>query len=97
MKLSRKSVSKFQEGGAMMPEDPAASADMGAPAEEPQGQQDPLMMLAQMAAQAVQEGNCETALQVCQAFLQLVQQAQGGTPAEEPVYYRKGGKLCVKR
>lgn len=75
---------KFQEGGA-------------APA--PQGGEDPMVMLLQMAAQAVQSQDCQAALQVCDALLQLVQQAQGGggAPAEEapqgePVY-RRGGRL----
>ena len=76
-------VKKFQEGGAM-------------PAPE-QGGQDPLMMLAEMAMQALQSQDCNAMAQVCEGFLQLVQQAQGGgAPAEapqgEPVY-RRGGVL----
>lgn len=78
---------KFQEGGQM----PAA-----APA--PEGGQDPMTMLMQGAAQAVQTQDCEIAMQVCQMLMELA----GGAPAPaegapmpaegEPVY-RKGGKL----
>ena len=72
-------------------------APAGAPAPE-QGGQDPLMMLAEMAMQALQSQDCNAMAQVCEGFLQLVQQAQGGgAPAEaapqgEPVY-RRGGVL----
>jgi hypothetical protein len=47
--------------------------------------------------QALQNQDCQTALQVCQALVQLMQQAQGGQPAEqgEPVY-RRGG-ILVRR
>lgn len=71
----------------------------GAPAGEPTpdqgGEQDPIMMLAQMSAQAIQSQDCQMAMQVCQAFLEIVQQMQGGAPEEpqgEPVF-RKGGTL----
>lgn len=102
MKITPKNqVSKFQVGGTM----PA-----GAPAEEPTaggqapvdqqapeqgGEQDPIMMLAEMSAQALQAQDCQMAMQVCQAFLEIVQQMQGGAPEEpqgEPVF-RKGGTL----
>ena len=57
------------------------------------------MQIAQMAAQALQTQDCQAAMQVCDAFMQIVTQAQGGAPQEapqgEPVY-RRGGTL-VKR
>ena len=82
---------KFQEGGPM----PAGGA--------PQGGEDPMMMLVQGAQQAVQNQDCETAMQVCQMLLELAGGAgapQGGAPEEaapapaegEPVY-RRGGRL----
>lgn len=71
----------------------------GAPVDETapnQGaEQDPIMVLAQMSAQAIQFQDCQMAMQVCQAFLEIVQQMQGGAPEEpqgEPVF-RKGGTL----
>lgn len=89
MKLGR----KFQEGGAMSAEAPAAA---------PQGGEDPMAMLMQGAEQAVSAQDCEIAMQVCQMLLEL---AGGGAPAEaapaeaapapaegEPVY-RRGGRL----
>ena len=59
------------------------------------GGQDPMMMLAQAAAQALQGQNCQMAMQVCQGLLELMQQMSGGGSPEaqgEPVF-RKGGVL----
>lgn len=81
---------KFQEGGEM----PAEGAPVeGAPAPEKQGG-DPMQMLLEGAAQALQNQDCNLAMQVCDALMQL---AQGGggeqpAPAEEPVY-KRGGRL----
>lgn len=91
------SIKKFQMGGEMAPE--AAPEQMpaeGTPAPGPEGGQgDPLMEVAQLAAQALQSQDCNAAMQVCQIFLQMVQQMQGQPepePAGEPVF-RKGGVL----
>lgn len=97
MKLEPK-VKKFQEGGAAPA--PAAEpmpAEQGAAPEQGRGEGDPLMQLAQMAAEALQSGDCNTALAVCEGFMQLVQEAsqgQGGeaAPQGEPVY-KRGGTL----
>lgn len=90
MKLGR----KFQAGGPM----PA-----GAPAQAPQGGEDPTAMLLQGAQQAVQGQDCEMAMQVCQMLIEAL--GGGGSPQEaapqeaapapaegEPVY-RRGGRL----
>lgn len=102
MKITFKnSVSKYQVGGAMPAGDsmsqPTGEAqppvDQGTP--EQNSEQDPIMMMAQMASQAIQSQNCEMAMQVCQAFLEIVQQMQGEAPEEpqgEPVF-KKGGTL----
>lgn len=85
---------KFQEGGPM-PADPAAQG--GAPA----GGGDPMAQLMQGAQQALQSGDCNIAMQVCQMLLELA--GGGGAPAPEaeaapapaegePVY-RAGGRL----
>ena len=90
---------KFQEGGPM-PADPAAQG--GAPAE--QGGGDPMAELVQGAQQAVEAGDCNIALQVCQMLLELA--GGGGAPAPaaeeapapaegEPVY-RFGGRLSKR-
>lgn len=99
---------KFQQGGPMGP----APEEMGAPvgpdaggapmegAAGPgpeAGAGDPIMQIAQVAMQALQTQDCEAAMAVCQAFIQLLQQGGGGAPEEaapegEPVY-RAGGKL----
>lgn len=86
---------KFQEGGPMPAEDPAA-----------QGGGDPMAQLVQGAAEAVQTGNCDVALQVCQMLMELA--GGGGAPAGpapeeaapapaegEPVF-RMGGSLVRK-
>lgn len=81
-------VKFLQEGGQM----PA-----GAPAGAPQGA-DPLTQILQMAAEAVQSGNCEAAMTVCDALLQLAQGGQQtpvGAQSGEPVF-KKGGKMKRK-
>lgn len=100
MKFNNK-VKFMQEGGAVAapaePETAPAGSEGAAPAEG----QDPLAMLAQMAAQALQNNDGQMALQVCKAFLQLIQQManeQGSAPAApqgEPVY-AKGGKIAYR-
>lgn len=89
MKIVKQGTRKFQTGGAMPAEQAAPES---APVQE-QAEQDPIMMLAQAAAQAIQNQDCEVAMQVCQAFLEIVQQMQGGAPATAEPVYRAGGKL----
>lgn len=93
--MEYKFIKKFQEGGAMAPEQAPQGAEQGAPAGAEQGaEQDPMAMLLQAAAQALQNQDCNMAMQVCQAFMQMAQQGQGTAPEEagQPVY-RKGGRL----
>lgn len=99
--LKESKTRKFQVGGTMPAGAPAEepTVNEGAPVNESapdQGEeQDPIMILAQMSAQAIQSQDCQMAMQVCQAFLEIVQQMQGGAPEEpqgEPVF-RKGGTL----
>ena len=90
---------KFQEGGpAPAPAAPAPAPEGGAAPMEAQ-EQNPLIQIAQMAMQALQTGDCEIAMQVCEAFIQLVQASSGGGAPEEdqgqPVY-KKGG-ILVRR
>lgn len=94
MKFTPKNVFKFQEGGAMPAEAPMDQAPMPEESAPAEGGQDPLMMLAEMAAQALQAQDCQMAMQVCQGFMQLVQQMAGPAPEAqgEPVF-KKGGKL----
>lgn len=102
--LKGQKTRKFQVGGAMPEGAPVEepTVEGGAPVNEAApdqtGEQDPIMMLAQMSAQALQSNDCELSMQVCQAFLEIVQQMQGGAPEEpqgEPVF-RKGG-ILVRR
>lgn len=92
---------KFQEGGMVADQTAVEGAEMtdAAEADAAASGQDPIMMLGQMAMQALQAQDCNMAMQVCNGFVQLLQQAQGGgAPAEaqgEPVY-RKGGKLAYR-
>ena len=91
-------LKKFQEGGAMPP------AEGGMPQEaapqEAQGGQDPVAMLAQMAQQALQSKDANMAFQVCQGFLELIQQmsqGQGEQQAQGEPVYKKGGKIAYRR
>ena len=105
MKITPKnSVRKYQMGGPVGSEAPVEepTVEGGAPVEEtaPEqgGEQDPIMMLAQMSAQALQSQDCQMAMQVCQAFMEIVQQMQGGAPEEpqgEPVFRKSG--ILVRR
>lgn len=93
MRISRK-ISKFQEGGPMPQGAPEQEM---APEQAPQGgAQDPMGQILQVAAQALQTQNCEAAMAVCQALMQLAQGAAGGpeqAPQEEPQFARNGARL----
>ena len=81
---------------------PAEAAAAPAQAPAPQGQgQDPIMMIAQAAMQALETQDCNIAMQVCEAFIGLIQggqeaPAEVGAPVEQPVF-KKGGKLMKKK
>lgn len=97
-------IKKFQEGGPMAPAEGAPMEEMpaegapveGAPEGAPEGGQDPIMQIAQVAMQALQSQDCEAAMAVCEAFVAMLQGGAEGAPEAapegEPVY-RKGGKL----
>lgn len=98
MRITEKSTKtrKFQMGG---PAPEAAGPEAGAPAApEAGGGEDPMMQILQVAAQAVQTQNCEAAMAVCQALIQIAQ-GGGGAPApqEEPTFARNGAKLVRVR
>lgn len=82
-------IKKFQEGGA------APAPEAAAPQ---QGGEDPTAMLMQGAQQAVQNQDCQIAIQVCQMVLEMLSGAPakegepGAAPQSEPVY-RRGGRL----
>ena len=84
-------IKKFQEGGAAPAPEAAAPQQDG---------EDPTAMLMQGARQAVQNQDCQIAIQVCQMVLEMLGGAPaeeggpeaGGAPQSEPVY-RRGGRL----
>lgn len=92
MKLGNQ-VNRFQAGGPM----PA-----GAPAQAPQGGEDPTAALRQAAQQAIQGQDCQIAMQVCQMLIEALggatqgaaapQESAPAEPQDQPVY-RRGGKL----
>ena len=102
-KYYRQPVRRFQDGGAMPAEGaPMEEAPMGPEGGAPEGGGDPMMQLIQVAAQALQEQNCEAAMAVCQALVQLAQGGAGGpapeeAPAEEPTFAKRGGRLMRVR
>lgn len=81
-----------------MPTQPT-EATMAAPADS--AAQDPIMQIATMMAQALQTGDCNVAMQACEAFLMLLQQAQPQQapvgPAEGQPVFKKGGKIIGRR
>lgn len=104
-------IKRFQMGGAVAPEQgeapmpggapEAGGAPMGPEGGAPEGGEDPIMQLVQMAMQALQSQDPQMAMAVCDGLVQLVQGA-GGAPApggapEEPVMMRKGGKMIAKK
>jgi hypothetical protein len=91
-------IKKFQAGGPMPAEAPVDPAMAGAaPAPEQGG--DPIMQIAEMAGAALQSQDCALAMQVCEAFMMLVEQMAGGgaepvgAPQGEPVF-KKGGVIA---
>ena len=90
MKVSDK-IKKFQEGGQMAPAE-------AAPAPQDAAAQDPMVQILQIAQQAIEGGDCEAAMAVCDGLIQIASQAQGapaGAEGSTPVF-KRGGKL-VKR
>ena len=77
---------KFQEGGAMPPAE-------NQPAAPQQQEANPLIQLAQMAVQALESQDCNMAMQVCQAFIEIAQQAAAPQEAPGEPVFAKGGKL----
>lgn len=90
MKVNEKFKVKILQEGGNMPAEPA-----------PEAQTSPEQMLQQIlqvATQALQGEDCQAAMAVCAALVQMSQgqAAQAETPAE-PVMARKGTKLVVKK
>lgn len=96
MKIQSKVARFMQQGGAApVPQDPAAGAPMEGGAPEGAQAGNPMEQILQVAAQAVQTGNCEVALAVCQAIMEAAQggMGPGEAPQEEPTFARNGSKL----
>lgn len=97
MLFTPRNIRKHQAGGEIAPAEEPMAPEGGAPEAAPAdgAGQDPMMMLAEAAAQALQAQDCQIAMQVCQGLVALVQQMGGGAPQEpqgEPVF-KKGGVL----
>jgi len=89
-------IKKFQEGGEMAPPPAAAPAEAAPEEAAPEGG-DPTAQILEAAMAALQNQDCNLAMQVLQA---LVQMLGGGAPegpaapeGQAPVF-RKGGKLA---
>lgn len=104
MKVRNKFL-KFQDGGAAPAPDDQGGAPQnqgGAPeggAPEEGGGQDPMAQILQVAAAAVQKQDCQAALAVCQALVQIAQGGGGGQEQapQEPTFARRGAKLVRVR
>lgn len=86
-------IQRYQQGGPMPAEAPAPAPEQGAPA----AGGDPMAQLLQVAAQALQTQNCEAAMAVCQALLQLAQGGPAPQQPAEPTFARNGAKLIRVR
>ena len=89
-------IKKFQEGGEMTAP-PAEAPAEAAPAEAPAGGEDPTAQILEAAMAALQNQDCNLAMQVLQAIVQML---GGGAPegpaapeGQAPVF-KKGGKLA---
>ena len=85
-------ITKFQEGGPMT-----------APAPAPAPAADPMTQMVEMAMAAIQNQDCELAMQVCDSLLMVLQETQppvNAAPEGQPVF-KKGGKMvgrnCKKK
>ena len=85
---------KLQEGGTVDPN--AVPVEETAPVEQaaPQEGGDPMQQLAMACQQVLETQDCNLAMQVCQAILQMIGGGQEA-PAEAPgaPVYKAGGKL----
>lgn len=85
---------KFQEGGTVPADAEPVDNGQMAPAPEQGGSPEEQLLMA--CQQALQSNDCELALQVCSAILQMAGGGATGPQAPEgqaPVY-KKGGKLA---
>lgn len=91
MQFIPKNIKKFQQGGEIAPADQTTSPEAEAASME--GGQDPMMMLAEAATQALQAQDCQMAMQVCQGLLEMLQQMSGAQESQGEPVFRKGGVL----
>jgi len=82
-------ITKFQAGGPVAPAAPAPA--------------DPMAQMVEMAMAALQNQDCELAMQVCDNLLMMLQETQppvNAAPEGQPVF-KKGGKMvgrnCKKK
>lgn len=88
-------IPKFQEGGEMAPPADGGTEGAATPAEAPAEGGDPMQELLAACQQALESQDCNLAMQVCQALMQMA--GGGGAPQEAPEgqapVYRRGGRL----
>lgn len=85
-KIRNLNLAKYMQEGGVAPEAASEAAAPEAPAQDPQAQ------LLAACQQALDSQDCQIAMQVCAAIIQMM--GGGGAPQEnaQPVY-KKGGKL----
>lgn len=88
---TKKMPKKFQQGGAV-----DAPVEQEAPIEPVESQEDPMMQLAQVFAQGLQNQDCQTLAQGAQMFLQMIQQQAPAQNEGEPVFAKNGAKLLYR-
>lgn len=92
---TKKMPKKFQQGGAV-----DAPIEQEAPEQNEgelvESQEDPMIQLAQVFAQGLQNQDCQMLAQGAQMFLQMLQQQAPAQNEGEPVFAKNGAKLLYR-
>lgn len=94
-------IKKLQMGGELSPEEEALMAEEQAAAQaQGGGEQDPLMMMGELAMQALETQDCEAAMGLAEMVIMLIQEMSGGGQApqggQEIPQFSLGGKILSK-
>lgn len=88
-------IKRFQDGGAMTPEEAGMAPEQGAPMGGPEQGGDPTAQLQQMAQQVIEAIGPDAAMALAQMIIEMLQGGGGEAPAQ-PGMMRNGGHLTKK-
>ena len=81
----------FQQGGDL--EGPAMAQE----APQQGGQDQAMQQLQQMAMEIIQSVGPDAAMTLAQMIVEILQSQQAPVGEGEPTFYKRGGKVCMKR